>query len=342
MTANQGAGDDVNTKQEPTMSETMQGKPDLTVCRSGDVCQLRDGTEVPFGGESPHPGWPYRAGILTYRRDGAQSVIAGRESTADIIAILRDGVQISPPVSKPDHIADAGKMVEPVNAGAVDELQRVRAGLTTFLWKVQRGVIQMAEGDRLELEWILEPHRPAPSPGQVTETEDKDARIAELEALVEEAHAIISVITTEDGDDVDAALWCQCAGKVRMKPAPASPAESPEPVEDNLDELRNYTHVHYPQPAAPVPAGQVVDGPGKRIEHLTTLLNEATEYFFDECQTFGSAEYIWLILASAAAKNLCVKCSAPCDESGECVSSECCFGRAKLALVAAVNEKGGL
>lgn len=87
-------------------------------------------------------------------------------------------------------------------------------------------------------------------------------------------------------------------------------------------------------PVADPPETQV---PAGRVEHLTTLLSEALELFGAGSLAEGEAEWIWSQQASAAVSNTCVKCSAPCDGEGDCVSPECCFGRAKLAQVNAAK-----
>ena len=243
---------------------------------------------------------------------------------------------------KPDHIADAGKMVEPVNAGAGCDLGRYRTGETPMVGDVVRwhgmpiaenedtdpaselldvgsvsvglnsthvrtGVWEYSNYVAARFDLIS---RPAPSPGQVTEGEDKDARIAELEAALSRTSAELmesksnraeagkritelkderdwlhittigwfaklGVCTPEEGFLKARHCLPACFEQVQKKPAPASPAESQEPVkglgfptefakgitaayaepspaspQDNLDELQNYKHVHYPKPAA--------------------------------------------------------------------------------------------
>ena len=351
MTANQGA-DDVNTKQE---RETMQGKPDLTVCQPGDVGVTREGVQIPYKGATPRDWdtWdshPYFSGGQSYTQDGRVHVL-DIEAPDDIIAILRDGRQISPPVSKP---------VEPVNAGAGADLGRYRTGETPMVGDVVRflrglpgdwaecsadhsGVVIEIPGNRdrcvrTNCGEHFAPYacrfdlisRPAPSPGQGAEGEDKDARIANLElAAAVEHHArnmkAIDLALGEPRYPDGCLLDCFLRAIAELK-APASPAESPEPVEILPDcqcitcwDVRHPDEMCRPfitcptcgnkrcpkathhshactgsnasgqpgsifgppavSPAAPVPAGQVVDGPG-RLEELEAE-NEALNIVLD-------------------------------------------------------------
>lgn len=90
-------------------------------------------------------------------------------------------------------------------------------------------------------------------------------------------------------------------------------------------------------------AGETIDasfepvGPQKRIKHLSALLSEAVEIIEADPPELGSDEWVWLIQAAAAFSNKCVLCGAGCDEEGECVSPDCCFGRSKLAQQAAMS-----
>jgi len=247
-----------------------------------------------------------------------------------------------------DNIADAGKMVEPVNAGAGCDLGKYRTGETPMVGDMVRGHGQpvghwgtdnSCPENATITEIAPEPYsastvvtnaldrpyyaarfdlisRPAPSPGQGTEGEDKDARIAELEAEVTKMASLLlrirgAIHHTESGyvaihDDLPTRDTVK-AIDAYLNNRPASPVESPEPVEDrsiesledfltntDIDEETEAVKERLRQqgvnvdafcerveaivkesltphmdavaaeftPAAPVPAGQVVDGPG--------------------------------------------------------------------------------